>query len=135
MNTRVENIRVESIKRVELVTEILAYGKIKKWREYGEEYGEHPEKIRKWWRYFSEEGVKNGMLTLYDKMSDLQIERAYDLGLLEEDDKLSLLDANMLKASLNENLPSAWDLENSRYLTIEEYCDRYGLDFSTVKRS
>lgn len=33
------------------------------------------------------------------------------------------------------NLPSAWSKEKGRFLTIEEFCDKYGLDKSTVKSS
>lgn len=32
-------------------------------------------------------------------------------------------------------MPSAWDLDLKKFLTIEEYCDKYGLDKSTVKSS
>jgi hypothetical protein len=32
-------------------------------------------------------------------------------------------------------MPSAWSAELNKFLTIEEYCDKYGLDKSTVKSS
>src|SRR5690606_5092291 len=32
-------------------------------------------------------------------------------------------------------MPSAWDSSLKRFLTIEEFCDRYGLDKTTVKSS
>lgn len=32
-------------------------------------------------------------------------------------------------------MPSAWDSDLKKFLTIEEYCDKYGLDKSTVKSS
>lgn len=33
------------------------------------------------------------------------------------------------------NSPSAWSQSKGRFLSIEEFCDTYGLDFSTVKSS
>jgi len=39
------------------------------------------------------------------------------------------------KTSEDFNMPSAWDAELQKFLTIEEYCDKYGLDKGSVKSS
>ena len=31
------------------------------------------------------------------------------------------------------NMPSAWDSENNKFLSLEEYCKKYGLPFENVK--
>lgn len=117
-------------KRVEFVTSILAIGKRKRWSEYGEEYEEHPDKVRKWWRAFKDKYVHRGLLCEGAPMSENQIKRAYDLGLIDSP-KIQVEGSFVPEG----NMPSAWDFEEGRFLTIKEYCERYGLDFTAVKGS
>jgi hypothetical protein len=47
--------------RVELLKLIVSEEQRRTWREYGELVGEHPDKVRKWWRWFKGEGRDRGM--------------------------------------------------------------------------
>ena len=126
-------------KRANFIAELLRTGKTKSWPQYGEYLNENPEKVRKWWRQFRDVYVFEGKLDDQVKMSDLQIERVYELGILDEYQKEALLQPTAIFSEKEvenyEDKPSAWDSANNRYLTIEEYCSKYGLDVKTVKRS
>ena len=126
-------------KRADFITELLRTGKIKSWPEHGKELDENPEEVRKWWRQFKDAFVFEGKLTNKVYMTENQIERAYSVGLLTETQAEQLKKSSSTPApelvESYEDKPSAWDSENRRYLTIEEYCSKYGLDIKTVKKS
>lgn len=56
-------------------------------------------------------------------------------GVVDSDlENITKTDTNQYKPELS-NMPSAWSAEKSRFYTIEEYCDTYGLDKNSVKSS
>lgn len=50
-------------------------------------------------------------------------------------DNFTDTETNQYKKSETFNMPSAWSTEFNRFLSIEEYCIKYGLDINSVKSS
>lgn len=64
------------------------------------------------------------------------LRRAASMQLVKKDDDLE--NDTTTETSQYKNtpsMPSAWSAEKNRFFTIEEYCDTYGLDKTTVKSS
>lgn len=115
-------------KRIKFTTELLSVGKTKTWEQYGIEYQESPEKLRGWWKYFRHTLANKGMLTPEKELSEDQLKRCYDLGLIGEE-----ITSNEEYYGASTDLPSAWDSDEGKYLSIEEYCNKFGLDYESVK--